>query len=284
MNNAVEKEQEEGLEEQVEAANEDGQESTEESSQEGGEQEKTPEERARLLGWSPKDDYKGDPDKWVDAETYIEDAENDYRRMRKVNKVLERKLDKQEKSIEAILAYQTRQVEDAEKQAYERGVLEVEERYKKAVEDGDVEAAEQAWKDRDNIKPPTASDDTIVQAWIAKTSWYNKDMAMTAAAQAKEGELYERGLPLKQRLEAVDAFIQEEFPHKFEARKPKLAPTMVNGRGNNVNRKTKIKPGSYEALTDEARRECDWTVKGSNGKITKEKWLRYAEPHMFKQI
>lgn len=37
--------------------------------------EQTVEEKARAIGWAPKEEFRGDPAKWVDAETYVKKGE-----------------------------------------------------------------------------------------------------------------------------------------------------------------------------------------------------------------
>lgn len=258
----------------------------EEPDNEEGEEEPTSEEvenTARNMGWIDKETYKGDPELWKEADVFVEDAEKDVRRMRGVNKYMERKIDKQEKSLEAILAHQEREVKTREEEAYERGRQEVETRIHQAVEDGDQEAAAKALDDRDKLKLPEkqGGPDPVFTEWSKENEWFNRDPRMKRDAIEYCDMAAQRGETPEQQLEGAAEYIRETYPEKFEKRKPKDAPYALNGGGNNVHVKNTAEPWSYEALTQEGRRECDLNVKQGTPQET---WLRYArtDPSLFK--
>jgi len=59
--------------------------------------EETAETKAKAMGWSPKDEFRGDPDRWVDAETYVRRGEEFIPFLRANNKKLEEELGAQAK-------------------------------------------------------------------------------------------------------------------------------------------------------------------------------------------
>jgi NADH dehydrogenase/NADH:ubiquinone oxidoreductase subunit G len=255
------------------------------SDSQGGE---APEARARRMGWKPQEEYKG-KDEWVDAETFIKKTEEEVPHLRKALKNTERTIQKLEKGMDAVLAHQSRQLEDASKQAYAQAIKDIETRLGKAIEDGDTEAITKSIKARDELrdqqlkaKKPVEQprgEPAEVADWKARNTWFQDDPVLADAAARYTDILASQGKSIIEQLEGAEKYVKETFPFKF--RQPKDAPAMPGG-GNNVARNTKPKPGSYEALTSEAKAECDRTVKGSNGKISKEDWLKYASPDMFR--
>lgn len=240
------------------------------------------EERARLMGWIDKENYKGDPEQWKEADGFVEDATQDIRRIRNVNRHMERKLDKQEKTLEAILAHQEREIKVTEDDAYERGKQEAEGRLQQAVEDGDQDAAAKALNDRDKLKEPKNKENTPeFDVWVNDNDWFNRDPILRRDAIEYCDMASTRGETPAQQLEGAAEYIRETYPEKFEKRKPKYAPYTVNGKGNNVHINKKAEPWSYEALTPEGKRECDLNVKQGTPQET---WLRYAktDPDLFK--
>ncbi len=57
------------------------------------------EAEAKLQGWTPKEDFKGDPAVWVDAETFIEKGNSNSGLLAKRNKILERRLAQMERDM-----------------------------------------------------------------------------------------------------------------------------------------------------------------------------------------
>jgi hypothetical protein len=247
------------------------------------------ESRARRMGWKPKEEYKGKDD-WVDADTFIEKTENDAPQLRQSLRTIERNYQKLEKSMDAILEHHAREIEEKTKGAYQRAIDDIESRLEKAIEDEDPEAIKKAIKARDVIKerefkstqqqPRHKSEPAVITDWKAKNPWFGADPVLTDAAAKYTDILASQGKSTEEQLDGAEKYIRETFPHKF--RQPKDAPRMPGGSGNNMHKSSAPKPGSYEALTPEAKAECDRSVKGSGGKISKEDWLKYATAEMFR--
>lgn len=60
-----------------------------------GEDSAAVEQQARELGWAPKEDFKGDPEKWVDAHTYVERGEQVLPLVKATNRRLREDLSRQ---------------------------------------------------------------------------------------------------------------------------------------------------------------------------------------------
>ena len=70
--------------------------------------EQTIEERASAMGWSPQENFKGDPERWVDAETYVKRGEEfipflqaDKRKLTQDVEALRGKLTQMEQTLKA---------------------------------------------------------------------------------------------------------------------------------------------------------------------------------------
>lgn len=283
-------EAEEINEEEIETPDEEVLDSQEEDQDEPSGEEKPDdaEDRARKMGWKPQEEYQG-KDEWVDAETFLSRSENDPAELKKSLRAMERNFSKLEKNTEAIIAHQSREVEEAQKRAYAQALRDVESRLSQAVEDGDQEGINKAIKARDQIKEaqaqptkqPNNADQAAVEEWKADNPWFDEDPYLADYAGKYEESLARKGVPIKERLEKTTEYMKKRFPEDLGVRKPKEGARMPGG-GNNFRKNTTPKPGTYEALLPEAKAECDRSVKGSGGQITKEDWLQYATPDMFR--
>jgi hypothetical protein len=255
------------------------------------------EARARRMGWRPKEEYKG-TGKWVDAAEFLKQVEDDYPRMKKANMHMERKIDKLEKGMEAILEHQQRELTASEERAYQRAMEDYKRKMQQAVEEGDAAKAEKALAGATSLieqkaqaatkkaqPDPMPDDDAqIVADWKAQNTWFGRDEDLTILAEAKETQLFRAGMPLEERLRKTTEYVRQQMPHKFRpASQRPAAPAAVNGSRRNGQFRPAAKPGSYEALKPDARAACDRAVNGSGGRITREKWLVYATDDMFQK-
>ena len=255
------------------------------------------EERASRMGWKPKEEYTGEHE-WVDAEAFLERTENDAKYLRKSLSQLERNYTKLEKTTEAILNHTQRQVAAAEKEGYEKAMQEINERMAKAVENSDIEAANEALKDRDNLNKKISEkqqthdpNEDIVAAWKARNTWFDEDPVLADAAAKMTDFLANRGRSVKEQLEGAEKYIRETFPQKFrdeeeEMNQRRNAP-ILNGASNNVRQGKNLKIGTYEALKPEIKVECDRFVKEITQRTkrseadAKKEFLKFAEADMY---
>lgn len=257
--------------------------------------EENSEDRAKRMGWKPKDAYKGPEGKWVEAEEFLRRAEEDPREVRKANEILMRKLQKVEQGVAAMQAHQERELAAARREEYARAQADLKRAHDAAVSEGDIEKADKAWKARDVLatrqveeaKAPANGVDhqsqEILNAWKAENPWYGQNYKATKEANEHEDWLARQGIPLAERLRRTAEYIGEEVLVAKPKRVVDEAPSPVNGQNNNGKlRGNRVpKPGSYEALTTVARAECDRVVRTSGGKITKELWVSYADQDLF---
>jgi hypothetical protein len=107
------------------------------------------EAEAREHGWSPKEDFKGDVSRWVDAETFMKRADEMMPLLKAQNQRLKRDIESIRKDLKRASAH----FEGAEKRAYDRAKADIEGRIETAVEAGDVAAARAAMKEMGELAP-----------------------------------------------------------------------------------------------------------------------------------
>jgi hypothetical protein len=165
----------------------------------------SPEELASKRGWRPKEEWAGDPEKWVDAETFVKRGEEEPALMRKELQAANRKIASMERSMERFSAHHNK----TEERMYQRALAEIEGRLEKAALAQDVAAVRQATKDLVDLNaeasgsPIAAPVNEDFEAWKAEHTWFGKDKAMTAATQAIADEVFAEGFTGKAQLAEV---------------------------------------------------------------------------------
>lgn len=202
---------------------------------EGGQQEavETPEEPkqfdpeavARLAGWAPKDEWRGDPGEWKDAATFLVDTVA-------VNKSLRTRLKDVETTTQRITRTADRIIEENRRKA----VQEAEARVRQAVEYGDADAAIEATRQLTQVNQPQHTQDADFQAFVARNSWFNTHPAATALAVGVANDLERRGVTdTAQMAQEVEAEVKRRYPELFpqeqrqEPRTQRTAPPVQGG-------------------------------------------------------
>ncbi len=187
-------------------------------------------ELAAKIGWSPQDQWKGDPDKWKPADEFILAG-------RDIQSATKDRL----RNVEAQLARFGRIAGSlAEEKAAERDTY-WREQHAKAVEDGDLpaaeKAAEQIGKVREAAQP---GPDPTAAAWVAKNEWFNTDPLATMRAKEISDKLGAAGIPVPEQLTQIDRAIRKEFPELFPA-PAKAAPGVQTGQGRPAAASNRVK-------------------------------------------
>lgn len=240
------------------------------------------EDRALAMGWTPKTQFKGDPEKWVDAETFVKRGEEFLPFLKANNRRLEQALEKANAKIASLdkaVRGSIEHISKAEQRAYTRARADLEAELEQAAAAGDAETVKAVTKDivalekEVSAKPEKDEPDTPPEMaeWLEANPWFGKDRAMTAACQAIANDVFEEGYTGKAQLREVDKRIRAEFPHKFE--KPenpnRKAPAAVEGFGSTPRPRGK----SYSDLPPEAKQMCDEFCRDIKG-MTREKYVR----------
>lgn len=188
-------------------------EEVEEQSEETKQSESEIERIAVGMGWQKN--YKGDPDKFVDAETYI-------RRTHDVNSSLRKQLKEIGNVVNELKSHNER-VYKAEVRRLEGEIATLKAERRTAIENGDVDRVDELDKKIDESKAAVDEGRVAIQTaptnnpvwdeWLEENGWYNSDKEMKRYADNMANE-YD-GLPFPKILKLVKKDVMAEFPDKF---------------------------------------------------------------------
>lgn len=231
------------------------------------------EERARLQGWRPKDEYKGDESRWVDAETFIARGEDQVPILKERFHKLEADYLEQKKTLEALAKHHK---ETAERE-YKRALADLKKQKAEAVANGDSDAFIKIEEDEERLRSekeakkeesaPAVHPDW--SGWVADNTWYTSDKEAKEFADFISAKVGQENPHLVGRafFDAVKDRVKKAMPQKFENPRRK-DPPHVEGDGGG--RRTGKK--GYTDLPPEAKAACDKFVK--QGVLTKEQYIK----------
>ena len=233
------------------------------------------EAEARHHGWTPKEDFKGDPNKWVDAETFARRADEVMPFLQKQNKALKRDIDELKRTMKQANEFYSK----AEERAYNRALAEVQAKHDEAVETGDVGAARKAMAEMRNLdkefeaKPaetPAEDDSDARRAelaeWVEATGWYGTDEQRTKYADMQADLMG----PADKWDGGQKAWLSE-LTKRTERKFADPKPSATNAGGARPTSRGSAK--SYNDLPADAKRLCDRFVKSIPG-FTKEQYVK----------
>lgn len=239
------------------------------------------EERARQLGWVPKEQYKGPPEKWRSAEEFIDYGE-------KTHPILKERLNMTMSRVEKLEAELREKDEDIKKfsefhrsvesRAYAKALETLKAQRKEAVDRGDGEAFQQAEEAIANLEKPREPEKPKVnrefQEWLSENSWYAEDKKKQRVADGIALELInemkkngQQGPPPKEFYRQVEQLTRKEYPELFETKR--AMPSVEGASGGS---RPSSKKQSYENLPADAKKACDRFVK--QGLLTKEQYVK----------
>lgn len=176
-------------------------------------------------GWVPKDQFRGDADQWRPADEWIRHGLDSSRSM-------SRELRGLRDEVSRISSTSAQLLEDkiAERDNYWK------QQHVRAVEEGDVEAAERASEERLKLKTATPKTDTAppeTADFIERNkSWFQKDPLATDRAIEITDRLARQGYSHAEQLAQAERVIKKEFPEHF-APPAKQPPAMQTGQARN---------------------------------------------------
>lgn len=247
----------------------------------------SPEDKARRMGWKPKEELK-DPSKHLSAEEFLERGESIMPILRANNKALEKSVADYKtelKDMKKTLAEFQKFATKAEQRGYASAMRELETQQAAAVEAGDADGVKAITKEMVALEKDARSDlpaqqdprgwtDDYAEAvddFRDANPWFDTDRTMTVWAKGLDNELKADGMEAKARLKEIARQAKAEFPDKFgnPARRNAAAVDGVTSSG------TRRGGGkSWADLPPEAKAMADELVKG--GKIagyTREKYV-----------
>lgn len=212
------------------------------------------EERARRQGWRPKEEYAGDPSRWVDAKTFVEKGEA-------VLPVLRERFHKMEERATATdreLRETRKQLEDttrvivelrdmsrvAEERAYARAARDLESREREAVREASEEKFDLLRREREALEqsrpkpppvaaaaptppsPPAPTSNPIVDSWISENPWFQSDPVLNSLAidEDRQVKASHPDWSVQEQLAEVKRRVVDRFPEKFGNTRRKAPP------------------------------------------------------------
>jgi hypothetical protein len=187
--------------------------------QEEAPQEPSPVETLAMdLGWRPKDQFRGDPEKWKPAEDFIRAGRDIQRSMSQELKEVKDTVTRISSTSQTLLEQQL-----AERDAFWAA------KQKEAEEESDIGAYKQATEARQSLQgsrdgPPPPE----IQSFVQRSPWfgYNGNRLATRVAIEVAEEKARQGRPPNEQAEAAEAEVKKRFPELFPA-PPKPAPTVA---------------------------------------------------------
>lgn len=252
----------------------------------GGDDHAAIEAEAAAGGWQPQDRWRGAPDEWVDAETFVKRGREINPILRKNNERLQAEIrarDAEINEIKQTMAEFAKFHEQTEAKAYERAIADLRKERREALESMDGERFDEVEQQIEMLQEArkSAAQPAIPAApaqqpaispdfdpWAAQNPWYMEDARLRAAADAEGQRLRAEGTHLTdmQFLNEVRRRVDDILPARYKSGR---APGRVEGgtahRGSTGSRE------NYESLPKEAKEMCDKFV--ARGLVTREKYV-----------
>lgn len=213
--------------------------------------------RAKSMGWSPREEFRGPAEKWVDADEFVRRGEEELPVLRERLRTstsrisqLDRELARQRGEFEDKL----QRIEGATAVAIRRQREELESSYRaaqrEAVSNADQARYDQLERDRkaavadydrqvyevSRPREPEARQlppqiQSAVDNWRVENPWFERDPVLNQVAQAIHMDLNQRmpGLDIAQNLQEVRKEIAKRFPEKFAPPSSRSGPAPVEG-------------------------------------------------------
>ncbi|MBB2180084.1 hypothetical protein HLH29_13040 [Gluconacetobacter tumulicola] len=257
------------------------------------------EAQARRMGWVPRDDFRGDVEKWRPARDFLDRGMNLLPVLQQQYRALDGRyatMQAQLRDSQKALADLTERTRRADERAYQRAVRDIEGRRQAAVASGDTTAFAVAERDLQDLRdtaplpaaraeaplapapvervesmPPEIMDFVQANPWFSRNAEARQDAIAIQSAVDRQHP----GLSLAERLEMTRRKVRQLHPALFENKRREAPPPVSpsrgeGGRGGN--------PRGFEALPAEARREYDRYARALAGKgkpLTKDEWAGY---------
>jgi len=230
-------------------------------------------DRASRMGWSDKEHFRGDPERWVTAKQFLEKGET-------MLPVLKERLRKQDQDLMGMRQELHKVVQtqgEFERQTRERIEAEFNERKRKAVEEADTDAYDKAhqdeakWRQEAQTQPaaqpgaaPTgqADVDPIYQSWEDANPWVKTDTELAEFANDIGAVIATRQPHLRGTatlLDQVAQRVKKAYPDKFTNPNRGGKPDLEGGAGPTSGGNTGRKQG-YGDLPSAAKAKCDQYV------------------------
>ena len=232
------------------------------------------EQEARQEGWRPQEEWNGDPEKWVDAQTFVERGEKISGILKKKVETLEQRLDRAEKANQKFGEYHKKTIQKERQQA-EQKINTLQDQLAQAISEGDGQAFTRISNEINDLKQNVPQNDQmddgfsdLAQSWLADNQWYNNDPVLSTFADGAADRLRAQGFGGKAYFDELTRMVKETFPDKFENPNRKREPNVDSGAPADEPPAAKK---SYKNLPADAKKACDEFV--AQGFMTREEYI-----------
>lgn len=225
------------------------------------------EAEAAKMGWTPKDQFKGDPAKWRPADEFVERGKN-------LMPLLQAQVKKQDREL-AELRQVTKDfaahLSKTEQRAYDRAFTDLKAQRAEAITAGDAEtfgkvddqiAELRKEVDAKAVKaaPAAETDDPVYNEWATRNATWLKDPKMEAFGTAAAGYLRASGETAQgaEFLDLVAKEVKAKFPEKFTNPRREAAAA-VEGAAPGARKGGK----GFADMPADARAACDRMAKNA---------------------
>lgn len=190
---------------------------------------------ARKRGWTPKEEWKGNPNNWKDAETYVEHSDDIVRitksQLAKERKDFEERMGKMEKvhsrTVDALTKVHEKEMSElrtAKTAAVKAGNVAEVERLDTAIDDLKADAPKADAKM--TAKQQEAHNEKVQKDWMGKHDWWDTDDDMTAYAIGQSQRIASKNpdITIEDNLAQVEVLLTKKYPEKFGGK-----PASANG-------------------------------------------------------
>lgn len=245
------------------------------------------EAEARVHGWRPKEQFKGDESAWVDAETFMKRADEVMPLLKKQNHHLMAEINTLKSTV--------RKLTKLEQAAYANALADLKARQEAAVETGDLQAhrdvgrqIEELQKTADRQVSQGVSPEEVTNAWNEfrdANEWYDRadlraaseqDMAMRGFADREmqkmaQVERYDQDHAPAEFMAELARRIEERFPQSNgKALRPKAVETVAGVTQRGINRNARTGANLPPEAKHQAERFIRMQIPGYTG-LTKDK-------------
>ena len=248
------------------------------------------ENRAKTMGWIPKEEFKGDPEKWRPADEYVKRADEIVPIMRSQMGKYEEQIGQYKSEIMGLKSSLDSQKKTTEKlvkmsktiseRAYDQAKKDLTKQQAQAVSDGDVEKWQALEDQKEKLEKPEpveiekepVVDNPVFDQWHQQNDWYLKDPDLTIYANgiAAETQRQNPSMPYDQILKMTETKVKEVFANKFE-NPNRDKPDVVDAPNVRITKPTE-REKNYNDLPADAKMACDNVVE--QNLMTKEEYIK----------
>lgn len=238
-------------------------------------------ERAKEMGWVPKEEWKGDPEKWRPAEEFVSRGEN-------VIPIMRDQIKKLETELKVAVQLNKQEIDQVRRESYEKATAEYKQKLAEldqlelqAFKSGDADTYMQVKQSRDALKAPAipeaTTEDPVFVEWKEQNPWYQSDKELADYTDFMSHKIVaEHGgnISKKALAEEMTKRTKAAFPHKFTNPK-RNEPGAVEGGAPSAGGGGK--KNTFESLPDSAKsayRRFEEKFAAQGRKITKEQYAQ----------